>query len=424
MNRRISIGIAGPDMQQMASTFGTAGTDERFTLAFMQNNWSYLADQIKGNEPDLLIVYADIAPKPDALRDLLSRLTQAVVVVLLPPAWGQIQGMLEQIHTVRRVFILPTSPVEVLNVGFSAVQTEYAKRQSAAPLQQMYAGGPRSAGAVGTRVIAFVSSQGGVGRSTLAEALGFEITARRNIRTLLFSFDLPSPAPLRLGLRYVPNASEFFARPEGGIQDAVQSTPDGLDVVIAPPDTYAYAQAVDVERGAANSIRSLVMSSYMLHYGAILLDLPDGESTWMMQALLAANTVVIVSRPTLEGIKATAHIAQLITEKLVSDHRIPKEGIFVALNQRTPKTAFTPTQFSQEGATQYGWFPPVLATIDYDPAVSQAQDAGRPAASVSEALGKGAQVLADAFYAGVVGEHKNGKGKGFRLGNLVKVNVG
>ena len=35
-----------------------------------------------------------------------------------------------------------------------------------------------------------------------------------------------------------------------------------------------------------------------------------------MQPLLAANLVIIVARPTLDGVRATAHVSKLLTESL------------------------------------------------------------------------------------------------------------
>ncbi len=393
----ISIGVAGP-MQVIVREYGASIPTDEFSVSFLQGNWDYLTrDQLVNSEPDLLVLYAEIAPTPDDLTKMLGRLKKSIVIVLLPGSWQGMQGALEQFDRVGRVFFLPAAPAEVLRTGRNLVKTERTRLGNAAPLQQLYSGG-RTAAAVGTRVIAFVSAQGGTGRSTIAEALAYELAMVRHIRTLLFSFDLPSPAPLRLKMRYNPSAGEFFARPETGFRDALQSKEGVLDVIIAPSDSYAYARAAQVPPDQPNSIRSLVLAAYMQGYGAILMDLPAGEGPWMIQPLLASNTVVVVSRPTLDGIKAVGHLSDLITNKLASEHRISKEMMFTVLNQRTDKTAFTASQFVQEGTATYSWVPPVLATIDYDRKITQAQDASRPASTVSDTLQKGVRVLADSFY--------------------------
>jgi cellulose biosynthesis protein BcsQ len=409
---KITVGFAGPDLHQITREYVLTANSDQMSLAFLQTNWDLFLQSLAEGEPDLLIIYADVSPGVDALTQQLARLTRAMAIVLLPAGWADLQGTIESVDTVRGVYVQPAAPAEVLKRGISAVQTERARRQSISPLGEIVHKQDRSGGVVGTRVIAFVSSQGGVGKSTLAEGLGFELASRRNINTLLFSFDLPSPAPLRLDLRYQPSAQEFFAHPgPHGFKESIQKTNDGLDVIIAPCESYTYANAASASPEADHSIRSLVIASYAYNYGAILLDLPSCEEAWTLQPLLAANLVLIVSRPTLDGIRATAHTTRLLTENLQSNHRILKENIFVVLNQRTKHSTYTASSFHQRGANQYGWFPPVVTTIDYDPLIPQAQDAARPAVNVAEDFGKRVAALADTFYRSAHSTSINGRAK-------------
>jgi hypothetical protein len=222
MQEKFPLGIAGPDLNQMSREYtGLVATHEHFVLAMLANSWRAFLDAILESEPALLIVYADLAPGPDALKDALAELKQAVVIILLPPAWAQFQGVFTNLSQVRKVFPLPAAPREVLAAGLAEVHTEIARNRTVSPLSTFPGSAPATA--VGTRVIAFVSAQGGVGRSTLAEAMGFELSARRSIRTLLYAFDLPSSTPLRLGTRFAPSASEFLQRTEGGFKDAIQT---------------------------------------------------------------------------------------------------------------------------------------------------------------------------------------------------------
>ena len=395
MVEKIPIGIAGPDLNQISREYtGLVASSSNFVLAMLSNSWRAFLDALKESEPALLIIYADIAAGPDALKSILGTLQRAVVIVLLPPNWAQFSGVFEGLTRVRKVYVLPAAPKEVLAQALSAINTENALNRSTAPLQGT-AGGTQIA-AVGTRVIAFVSAQGGVGRSTLAEALGFELAARRSIRTLLYSFDLPSNAPLRLGTRFAPTASEFLQRTEGGFKDSIQTTPDGLDVIIAPPESTNYAAAM--KDGEQGKLHALVTEAYRLHYAAILLDLPSGESTWMLQPLRAASTILLVSRPTTEGVRATGHLIRLLTEVVGAQHRFGRDAFFLVLNQRTPRSIYIPTAFTSEVAKYAGWSPPVLATVDHDPAIPRAQDDGRPAAGASDTLGRAAATLVDTFY--------------------------
>ena len=413
MAEKYPIGIAGPDVNQIAREYThLVATHERFALASLHSSWRALQESLKETEPALLIIHADIAPSPDALKESISTLKRAIVIVLLPSNWAQFQGVFEKLASVRKIFVLPAAPKEVLAYGLTAIETEIARNHAVAPLQSTARGA--TSAAVGTRVIAFVSAQGGVGRSTLAEAMGFELVARRNIRSLLLSLDLPSCAPLRLGTRFAPTAAEYLQRSEGGFRDAVQSTSDGLDVIIAPDESTAYAAAM--RDGEQAKIHDLINTASHQLYAAILLDLPADESAWMIQPLRVANTVVLVSRPTTEGIRACRHVMKLLTEVLGSQHRFTRDAFFLVLNHRTQKTIYTAPAFSKELAELAGWSPPILAVVDEDPEIPRAQDGTRPAVSASDSLGKAAATLVETFYGQAHGD-KPLRG-GFKIGRI------
>lgn len=413
MTEKYSVGIAGPDINRIAADYTyVVSNHERFALGSLHNSWNALKDYLKESEPTLMIVYADIAPGPDALKDVLSTLKSAVAIVLLPANLAQFQGVLEKVDRVRKIFVLPVVPKEVIAYGLSLIETEIARNSTVSMYQSASGGGAPAA--VGTRVIAFVSAQGGAGRSTLAEAVGFELAARRNIRTLLCSFDLPSCSPLRLGLRFEPSASEFLQRTEGGFRDAVQTTAEGLDVIVAPKDSTAYAGAM--RDGEQVKLHDLVNHAYHQLYAAILLDLPADESAWMLQPLRVANAVVLVTRPTMEGVYACSHVMKLLTEVVGTQHRLGRDAFFMVLNRRTPKTIYTAPAFSTELTKSAGWSPAVLAVVDEDPEITRAQDGGRPAVNASQTLGKAAATLVEAFYGGARGAEP--LRRGFKIGRI------
>jgi len=413
MTEKYPIGIVGPDLNQISREYThIVATHEHFALAMIASTWKIFQDSIKETEPALLIIFADIAPNPDTLLEVLKSLQKALVILLFPPHWAKFEGVFKSAPRVRQTYILPAAPKEVLSYGYSLIQTEIASAQSYAPLQNLVRN--QSVTAVGTRVIAFLSAQGGVGRSTIAEGVGFELTARRSIRSLLFSFDLPSAAPLRLGTRFSPNASEYLQRTEGGFKDSLQTTPDGLDLVIAPPESTAYAAAA--KDGVQNRIHDLVNEAYQYHYAAILLDLPCGESAWMLQPLRVANTVLLISRPTTEGVRSCGHLLRLLTEVVGVRHRFTQDAFFLVLNQRTAKSIYTAPAFASELAKYIGWTPPVIASIEYDPAIPRAQDDGRPAASTSDSLGRATAAIVDTFYGSARGAES--LQRGFKIGRI------
>ncbi len=234
------------------------------------------------------------------------------------------------------------------------------------------------------------------------------------------SLDLPPSATPHLRLRYVPNAMEYFARPGDGFAMSLQSR-EGLDVLLAPENSLDYQKAAEysaANRSEPDSIYSLVMASWTRNYAAVLLDLPPGEQTWSLQGIAAANTAVIVSRSTLADMAATRHSLILLLERLVGEHRIPREAIYIVLNQVTDRAPISPRGFHDELVNAYGWAPPIAAVVPYNPAISQAQDEQSPAVTRVDDLAKGIRSLADFLFPGGVPFDENGRGPKNRKSRL------
>ena len=401
---KVTVLLAGPGNEtvfyQMQTPFLL---DARFSISATATQWTAFEQNLAQMRPDLVVVQVDIAPGPEALIQRLAEMQvwQGVAILVLPQALRELRGTYEKAAVVRGVYIGPVNWGEIAQAGFAAAMTERAKLAAAAPLQQAYLSRTTSA-ITGTRVVAFLSATGGTGRSTIAEGLAYELKFRRNTRTLLMSFDLPPAAAAHFRLRYVPNAMECFARPGDGFAAAIQSRED-LDVILAPENSVEYQRAAEfstADKSDPASIYSLVMSSWTRNYAAVLLDLPAGEQPWGLQGLMAANTAVIVSRCTLADMTATRHSIVLLLERLVGEHRIPREAIFLVLNQVSEHSPISARGFHDELANGYGWAPPVAAVIPYLPAISHAQDNQVPAVTRVDALAKAMHNLAEALYPG------------------------
>ena len=95
----------------------------------------------------------------------------------------------------------------------------------------------------------------------------------------------------------------------------------------------------------------------------------------MLQSVAAANSAVIVARPTLSDMAGVQHILKLLLEKMGERLRISRESIYLVINQSIPeKSSFTVSQFFNELAQESPWVPPVIANIPFNPAVIQQQD--------------------------------------------------
>lgn len=354
--------------QQMIPAFSA---DTRFSIASETCYWVDFEKTLETTKPNLLVVSANISPNPDQLIKSLARLQQwnGVAIILIQPIDANLKPILEQVGTVRGVYTLPVNFGEVAQEGYSAVITERTKGIAQNPLQS--AMGMRTATTItGTRTIAFISASGGVGRSTIAENFSYEF-ARTGAKTLLMSFDLPSPAPMHLNVRTTPNAGEFFASPKEGFDSCIQKCGD-LHVIVSPDNSVDYARYATNE--GENSIYGLVHASWNKQYAAIVMDLPNGEGNWMTQPLIAANTAVIVARPTLSDLYRVAHLMNLLTEKMNRNVQIPKDSIYLVVNQFTPKATFSPDQMQDELIKNTGWTPKLAGTIAYNENIPLIQD--------------------------------------------------
>lgn len=380
--------------------------DARFSVASITTSWADFEKNLNELKPHLLVVQADVAPNPDVLLAALSRMQiwNGVALIVLQPAHREFRGVFEKVAACRGIFVMPLNWGELVQAGYAAVATERARGVAQVPLESALSF--RVATAVtGTRVVAFLSGTGGAGRSTLAENIGYELAVRMHVRAMLMSFDLPPAATMHFNLRYSPNAGEFFARPGDGFGSAIQ-TKENLEVIVAPENSVEYARAAEQSGKAKaedHSIYSLVMASWTRSCDAVLLDLPAGEGIWTMHPLLAANTAVIVARPTLADLAATRHLLVLLMERMRNEHRIPPESIYMALNQVNDRSSITPRGFHEELAQSYGWAPPVLAVIPYDSDIQKAQDEQMPPVARVESLAKGVRSVINGLFPGLGG---------------------
>ena len=224
-----------------------------------------------------------------------------------------------------------------------------------------------------------------------------------NVRSLLMSFDLPpavgpaSEAALcaqRHGI-FRPTGRWVFSRhPEPGRA----GYPPCAGELGRLPESSRYSRPT--HQSEPESIYSLVMASWTRNYAAVLLDLPAGEQPWSLQGIIAANTAVIVTRCTLADMAATRHTLILLLERLIGEHRIPREAIYLVLNQVTEHSPISARGFHDELVAGYGWAPPVAAVIPYLPAITQAQDEQIPAVTRVDPLAKAIHNLAESLFPG------------------------
>lgn len=234
---------------------------------------------------------------------------------------------------------------------------------------------PSSQIPTGLRVIAVWNLVGGAGKTTLAVNLAFE-ARRRGLKTLLVGLGAPDDMALTLPrTKATPNLTAWNANPTpDGLRASLQ-TAEGLDVLAGWPDVLSATQSHLTELDAPNSLRNLVVTAAYAGYAVIVLDTPAVERA--APALSAANQLLLVARPTLSDALRSVEAYRMVTENLSHQHRIPAQGIRLALNQ-TREGLWSPAQFHNACAQllnpdQKKPFPPIVAAIPDDARVPEAQ---------------------------------------------------
>jgi Flp pilus assembly CpaE family ATPase len=148
-------------------------------------------------------------------------------------------------------------------------------------------------------------------------------------------------------------------------------------------------------RKLPNSIYAALLAADDGSHASMVMDLPSAESPWMLHPLAFANIALIVARPTVADLFAVRHTLNALS---ILGSKLPRESIYLVLNQRMDSSAFTPRQFQEELVSANDWAPRMAAAIEYDPHVQAAQDQRVPAVIRSEKLARGArQIIGNLF---------------------------
>jgi Flp pilus assembly CpaE family ATPase len=392
--------------------------DQRFMISGHAAQWSMFETNLNNLRPDLVLVQSDIAPDPEALMHCLQKISawQGVAIVVLPLVQKEYQGAFSKVDTVRGVFVAPVNWNEIIQAAYGAAMTARASLNQAAPMQQGlsgYATSGSSAYITGTKRIAVLSHAGGSGCSTIAENLAYELSVRLSVKTLLVSMGLPPAAAPHLGLRYVPNLSEYFERPgKSAFQTAIQRK-ENLEILLAPESSLEYMHILEnSSKGTGEgSINGMLIDSEDGRYAAIVMDVPTTEDLWMMHSIIFANYALIVTRPTLADLTAIRHTLTLLLTGLKSEKRLARDSIYLVLNQTSERSSFTPRLFQEELSNSLGWAPPIAAIIPFDPGVSQAQDEGLLPVTRGDDFAKGIRAIVNTLFPNVDSNHSRTPGK-------------
>ena len=344
-------------------------------------------------EPEAVIVEVVTFAGPSEFGEVFAAYRGAAWA-LIPPGLSP-----QLVDTVRRVSCVaqvvegdPNLPALAGEIYAAALTRRSSREQAAGADFAAMRSGPAM---IGWRAIAVWSPQGGVGKSTVALALALEATARR-LPTLLVGLGAPDGTPLILdGILPEPNILTWRATPTvDGLCAARQvHRRSGQHILVGFRDPVSVG-TFDGQSGPA-SLTNLAYTAAQTGYGIVVFDVSTQELA--PAALSAANTLVLVGRADLPGIRAILEGVRLVKDVMAGQHAIPDGAIHLVLN-RVRDTTLRPDEVVNFGKRERRDFPPLAAYIADDPNVEIAVNQMQAAYYVSDSLRRAARTLGDLLF--------------------------
>ncbi len=369
-------------------------------------------------QPDVLVVDAMIAARPKNLLDILAKLDKfpGVAIIIVPEAYARFKDLYTDsayANVVRRV-LLPADGAGLAELAQITLDVARQARSNGSPRAQAASPvltdpGPRQtiagSGIVSaTQRIAVMSHSGGVGTSTIAEGLAYELANRYGVQPLLVSGGSPPVAAAHFkNVARNMTAAPFFVNPTRNMTAQCIQPVDKVDLLLAPIGSDDYLQfAWMFNMREKNSVHSLLMSCEDGRHPAIIVDTPTSENMWKTHAALFATLAILVYRPTIQDVFAAAQTLSVLTGPEISNAGgVPPGAIYLVLNRRNEASSIQPRQFLEELEQVFHWAPTILAVIDEDIAVQHAHENRLPPTQRSEKLGRGIRQIISALFPGL-----------------------
>ncbi len=412
----VSILLAHKDMSRTTSWYQALQVDARFRITSMANDAQDFRSKLVSS-PEVILLDATVFDGPKGLVDALTSVTGAVYLIVPPTVDEKLIAEFKSIPSVKMVFIGDVNIAEFENRAYADALA--LRRTIPAANQQAWAGGRSGSVVGGLRIITVWSRSGGTGRTTIALAIA-QAVARKALKTLLIGLGGPDVLPLQIGLQPEPNILSWIANPtDEGLRASIQTAGD-MHVLAGFPDILSEAQG-DRPAEQKGSITELVTSAAYGGYAAIILDTPSGGIA--PRAVSAANTWLLIARPTVADVWTSVEAFRTVTQKSAGQHRITPGNIFVVLNQHA-NGMLTPDEWhraADAACRKMGLsigFPPMVSVIPYVPEVSIAQDNGRSALDSSDAFARPILKLSDMLFGNSVGVPARDDSSVMKLGPL------
>jgi pilus assembly protein CpaE len=167
------------------------------------------------------------------------------------------------------------------------------------------------------RTLAFVGAKGGVGSSTMAHNIAFQLSEAMQANTVIADFDLA----------FGTAGLDFNQDPAHGLGDAL-SKPERLDATLLDRMTarcserlslFAAPASLDEDYDIPPEAFEEVQSKIRGTAPYVVLDLPHLWSAWMRRTILSADDVIITGTPDLASLRNAKNLIDLIKSARPND---------------------------------------------------------------------------------------------------------
>ncbi len=387
---------------------------DRFLIVSRVTDPTALPQALQDETPDVAVVYARMFNDAAAMRQALEGFEGTVILILPRNVHPAAMSIIQSITNAQGNIFYEMPPPGKLAEHLAKL---FPQRPPAPerPSTSASAKWPPYAQSAPWRAILVWNVRGGVGRSTVAEALAVE-AAQRGFPVLLVGLGAPDLIPLRLGIHVSPGLPEWSdeAPVNQDIGRFVQKA-HGVDVLPGFPSythTVAFAaRAMDQSSG----LPALVSQAAFAGYRAIILAASTADASIVGPAIAVANTLLVVTEPTPEGRVTAADTLATVFHHMAGQHYIRPENAFLVLNKCRSRVDVG--QFARRIAEWGGTPPAIGASIPYDEQITKAHNSGQAAALQSQALREASAQLADVLFGpsstGTPREHRPPTSRGF-----------
>jgi chromosome partitioning protein len=203
------------------------------------------------------------------------------------------------------------------------------------------------------KIFAFANQKGGVGKTTTAVTLADGLS-RMKVKTLLVDLDPQGHLALSFGLEKTPGLYRLICLDET-LEKVVVNISSNLDLVTGDKQTEKVKRQITLSDFRESILTDILQDA---PYDAVLLDMAPSLDVLHINGLIAADWVVIPTRPDALAVDGVKEILTTMAEINKSGHRYRGYSILPTFFDRTTRETFLQFQDLAKTFGEHLW-PPI-----------------------------------------------------------------